>query len=317
MKISNVRAILTEEDILSIVQDYVKVEGLEIEKVEIKELITLYGTFKKGVKIPFKVDLGFGNIHENIINIIILKINVAKVGILSGIKNFAINKILSAFEIDGVEANHDTIAVDLRIIQKYVPFVNFKLNGIKTIDKGVEIEVEDISYVEDKKVEEIKPKKKTTDGYTKLRNSIQEKIPDKYKNLAEYALIIPDIIALFVRLLRDERVDIKTKLLIGGVTAYMLSPIDAITNLIPVVGELDDIAIAFFTLDKILNEVDKEIILENWQGEDNIVDKVSEGIGFITNVVGSQNISKIMSFIKNITKKKNICTISKKNDCME
>lgn len=317
MKVSNVRAVLTEEDLLSIIKDYVKFEGLEIDKVEIKELITVYGTYKKGIKVPFKVDLGIGSIHENIINIIILKVKVAKVGVFSGIKNFAIDKILSAFNIDGVDANKDTIAVDLKIIQKYIPYVNFKLNSVKVVENGLEIEIEDLSYVEDKKVEEGDSKKKTNDGYSELRNSVEDKIPDKYKGLVEYALIIPDIMALFVRLLKDKRVDIKIKFVIGGVTAYLLSPLDAITNLIPVIGELDDIAIVFFTLDKVLNEVPKEVILENWEGKDDIVEKVSKAVEFITNVVGSQNLSKIMNFIKNLTKRKNVHNLDTNNDGME
>ena len=59
-------------------------------------------------------------------------------------------------------------------------------------------------------------------------------------------------------------------------------------------------AIAFFGLNAIFNEVPKEIILENWQGEKDIIMIVKQGVAYISEVVGSRNVAKLITFIKKI-----------------
>jgi uncharacterized membrane protein YkvA (DUF1232 family) len=77
----------------------------------------------------------------------------------------------------------------------------------------------------------------------------------------------------------------------------LISPIDILPDSIPFVGRIDDIALAFFALDKIINSVPEKVILENWQGKDNIIYIVKEGVGYITNIVGGKNVAKVISFI--------------------
>ena len=45
------------------------------------------------------------------------------------------------------------------------------------------------------------------------------------------------------RLLNDPRVPLATKLIIPGVLVYVISPIDLLPDVIPVLGQLDDIAV--------------------------------------------------------------------------
>ena len=69
MKVSAAKVILTEEDILSIAQDYLKIDGLQIENIDIREIITIDGIYKKKISTGFEVKLGLGNIKNNIINL--------------------------------------------------------------------------------------------------------------------------------------------------------------------------------------------------------------------------------------------------------
>jgi uncharacterized membrane protein YkvA (DUF1232 family) len=48
---------------------------------------------------------------------------------------------------------------------------------------------------------------------------------------------------LAFRLLRDERVPTATKLIIPATLLYLISPVDLIPDLIPVVGQVDDVMI--------------------------------------------------------------------------
>lgn len=309
MKVSSVKVMLTEKDILEIIEEYVKVEGLVINNLDIKELITVTGSYKKGVAVPFKARIGIGSIQGNIVHIKIMDINIAKVGVLKVIKNFALKSFLKEFSENGVTAHKDTIIVDLNEIIKIVPAVNFKLKDLGIISGGIEAEVEDFTYVKDKEVETLGKNKerkeyiKVDDNYSKIRNNIDEKVPNKYNKVLEYAMIVPDIIALFWRLFRDKRVSIKVKLLIGGITAYLASPIDILPDFIPFVGKIDDVAIAFYGLQKIVAEVPKEIIIQNWQGEEDIILKLEEVINYLNQILGGQNVAKLLAYLKKLSRK--------------
>lgn len=317
MKITAVKAVLTGQDLLGILREYVVVEGLKFEKIEINELITIYGSYKKGITIPFKAQVGIGNIIENTVNLKIFNLNVMKIGVLSLVKNLALKTSLKDFYEIGIKVSKDNIAVNLGIISKLVPYVYFKLNKINVDIDTIEVELEQVIYAKNKETIKFEKNKKEAkdsirDRYSNLRRKVEEKVPDKYEKLAEYALIIPDIVVLFYRLFRDKRIGIKNKLLIGGITAYLASPLDIVPDFIPFIGKVDDIAIAFFGLNTIINEVPENIILENWQGEADIIQMVKEGVKYISQVVGAKNVDKLINLIKGFGSKKNHEENSKK-----
>lgn len=309
MRISAVKTVLTQEDILGIMQEYIKIEGLSFKNLIIDDFIILEGTYKKGINIPFKVKLGIGNIKDNILNVKIFNVNIAKLGILKGIKNLALKKLLKEFEEYGVKVEKETISLDLNGVSRFVPFFYFKLNKI-TVNKGaLEAEVENIVYAKDKETIDIKQKDKEykvpEDCYTKLRENIEEKIPDKYEMLVEYAMIIPDIIALLWRIFKDNRVSVVTKGKAIGVIGYLAMPFDIIPDFIPFIGKIDDVAIAFYGLNSIINDIHEEIILESWQGDKDIILTVREGVKYISEIVGSENVAKLLSTIKSLSKSNN------------
>lgn len=309
MRVTAVKAILSDQDLLGILKEYVVVEGLKFEKIEINELITVYGSYKKGVLIHFKAQVGMGNIVDNTINLKIFNINVMKIGLLKLIKNLALKTSLKDFYDIGIKVHKDTITVNLGTISKLIPYVYFKLNKINIIQDAIEVEVEEVIYAQNKETMKFEKKSKEAknsfkDKYSNLRDKLEDNIPDKYEKLAEYAMIIPDIVVLFYRLFKDKRVGIKNKLLIGGIITYLASPIDIVPDFIPFIGKIDDIAIAFFGLNVIINELPENIILENWQGEENIILMVKEAVKYISQVVGAKNVNKLIDFIKGFSSKK-------------
>lgn len=312
MKVSEVKAVLTEEDLLSILKDFVEVEveGLTFTKVMIDDLIIIEGMYKKGISIPFRAKVGIGNVYDNILNVKIFDINVAKVGILNGIKDIALKTFLKDFAEYGIKAEKNYLEIDMNLISKLIPYVYFNLKSVK-IEKGIiEADVKDIIYAENKETTKIKKKDKgnvdvrAKDGYYKFRKKLEGNVPEKYDKLLEYAMLIPDITALLYRLFRDKRVSMKVKMKVAGVAAYLASPIDIIPDFIPFIGRIDDVGVAFFGLNSIINDVPENIILENWQGEQDIIKLIREGVSYISKAVGSENVSKLIDFIKKIGKKK-------------
>lgn len=314
MRVSSAKFILTNGDLMSILKDYVKVEGLNFKSVEIGQFITVEGDYKKVVTIPFKATLGIGTIKDNILNIKILNVKVYKLGVLSPIKNFALKKSLSSFEKYGIKVEKDNIAIDLNEIPKLVPYFYFNLKDIVLQDSKIEVELDNVSYDENKEsiYEEEEPKCNVEDGYLDLRNGIVDSVPDKYKDLVEYAMLIPDIIALLWRLLRDRRVEKSIKVKVLAIIGYLAMPFDIIPDFIPLIGKIDDVAIALYGLNTIINDVPHEIIIENWQGDKDIITVVQEGVKYISILLGSENVAKLLATIKNLFAKKENKSYKKK-----
>lgn len=102
-------------------------------------------------------------------------------------------------------------------------------------------------------------------------------------------MVLPDITNLLYSLMRDEKVDKKTKILIGLAITYVLLPVDIIPDSIPVIGKMDDIGIGLVLLDKIIDSVDEEIILKHWKGNREFIIKIKELKNNLFNSIGRKN----------------------------
>jgi uncharacterized membrane protein YkvA (DUF1232 family) len=76
---------------------------------------------------------------------------------------------------------------------------------------------------------------------------------------------VPDCVVLFSRLLRDERLPRRYKLLVAALLPYLLLPFDLIPDFIPVAGQLDDAVIVALVLRRVMR-VRPELVEEHWPG---------------------------------------------------
>jgi uncharacterized membrane protein YkvA (DUF1232 family) len=83
----------------------------------------------------------------------------------------------------------------------------------------------------------------------------------------ELALVLPNLIRLFGGLLRDRRVPIPAKIVLGIASLWLASPIDLIPEFIPIVGALDDAIVAALALRFVLHSTDGAVIREHWHGD--------------------------------------------------
>jgi len=104
-------------------------------------------------------------------------------------------------------------------------------------------------------------------------------------DLKEYLLLAPRLIKLLWRLTRDPRVPARSKATLILLGAYLVSPIDLIPDAIPGLGQLDDLFIAAFALDRILNRVPDEIVLDHWDGEEDVLQVVRQILDISTGMV--------------------------------
>lgn len=64
-------------------------------------------------------------------------------------------------------------------------------------------------------------------------------------------------------LLRDERVPGRQKLILAAVGAYLLTPFDVIPDFVPVLGQLDDVAVVLLGLRWFIRSAPEEVVAEH------------------------------------------------------
>jgi uncharacterized membrane protein YkvA (DUF1232 family) len=103
--------------------------------------------------------------------------------------------------------------------------------------------------------------------------------------LKEYALFAPRLLKLIARLMRDPRVPPRQKAVLVLLFVYLASPVDLIPDFIPGIGQLDDLVLAAFALDGILNHVPEECIHEHWDGDEDLLQVTREILNIATGMV--------------------------------
>ena len=119
------------------------------------------------------------------------------------------------------------------------------------------------------------------DFYKSMRENIRSWLANKGKGYkyADYLLFAPDLFHLLCRLALDKRVPAAQKAKLAGAIAYFISPIDLIPEaIVGPIGYVDDIALAAYVLNSIINSGHGEIAEEHWAGEDNLLSVISRMI---------------------------------------
>lgn len=124
---------------------------------------------------------------------------------------------------------------------------------------------------------------KQQDFYEKLREKITtflETKTGKANKFAPYLLFAPDMFHLLTKALLDDRIDGKSKAIIGSGLLYFIAPLDFLPEgIIGPGGFMDDIIVATFIINMLLNKFSPEILEEHWAGDYKLLDalkKISE-----------------------------------------
>jgi uncharacterized membrane protein YkvA (DUF1232 family) len=82
-----------------------------------------------------------------------------------------------------------------------------------------------------------------------------------------YVTQFPAYLRLLGGLLTDRRVSVLDKLLVAGAIAYIVMPIDLIPDFIPFLGEVDDLYLLLFALQRLIANAGRPVLLAHWSGE--------------------------------------------------
>lgn len=316
MNITGVQAQLSNSDLISIFDEFVKFDKLKINKVIIDDNIKIQGTLIMKVKVNFEVDIELLGALNNIITGRFSGFKIMKVGVFRPLRSLALKMALKQINVNGIIADKDKIEIDIKKILQEIPYIDVDIEGLFIADRKINVEVSNINLsiagklnkerISDEIIDKPPvlsfPIRKVQDLYSSGRSAVEKKMPDKIKDISKYIFVVPDIIALIYRLLKDKRVKLKTKIAIAGSIVYLALPVDLIPDFIPLIGGFDDLGVAFFALDIIVNEVSLDIILENWSGENNIILVLKKGIDFLTNYTAAKNVERLYNVVSEINK---------------
>ena len=90
----------------------------------------------------------------------------------------------------------------------------------------------------------------------------------------ELALLLPNLVRMFGGLLRDPRVPLRAKIVVGIASLWLASPIDLIPDFVPIAGQLDDAIVAALALRFILRTTDGAVVRQHWHGDPATLERV-------------------------------------------
>jgi uncharacterized membrane protein YkvA (DUF1232 family) len=128
--------------------------------------------------------------------------------------------------------------------------------------------------------------------------AIREKVAGYTGAYADYVLLLPDLFLLVTRLMLDSRVEAKHKIYMGAAIAYVVSPIDLISERrFGAIGYLDDLVVIVAALNMFIVEADRQIVLEHWSGKADLLETVQKVLNKADELIGAGRLEKILSAI--------------------
>src|SRR5213593_4033539 len=115
-------------------------------------------------------------------------------------------------------------------------------------------------------------------------------LKSRMKNLL---MFLPNMIILTARLMVDSRVPRTERALFAGALIYALIPFDFIPDMIPFVGQVDDLFLISLTLLRLIDRTDDRVVREHWRGGGDVV-QLAESVATIAPFLMPRRISRVL-----------------------
>jgi uncharacterized membrane protein YkvA (DUF1232 family) len=113
----------------------------------------------------------------------------------------------------------------------------------------------------------------------------------RMKNLL---MFLPNMLSLCGRLMTDSRVPRTEKLLFAGAIIYAITPLDLIPDMIPFVGQVDDLYLVALTLLRLINRTDERVVREHWRGGGDII-QLANAVAQLAPKLLPQRVNRILT----------------------
>ena len=96
----------------------------------------------------------------------------------------------------------------------------------------------------------------------------------------EVLAVVPDVLRLLRSLVGDPAAPLDVRVVLVGLVAWIVSPIDLIPEFIPVLGPIDDVVVAVVAMRYVRRRVGVEDLRRRWTGSD-------DGFALLLRVIGT------------------------------
>ena len=116
------------------------------------------------------------------------------------------------------------------------------------------------------------------------------KLKSRMKNLL---MFLPNMVALCGRLMVDARVPKTERALFAAAVIYAIIPFDFLPDMIPFVGQVDDIFIIALTLLRLIDRSDDNVVRQHWRGGGDIV-ALAESVAAIAPALMPRRVARVL-----------------------
>jgi uncharacterized membrane protein YkvA (DUF1232 family) len=120
-----------------------------------------------------------------------------------------------------------------------------------------------VSKIQKSKLKDRKPKSERLQLKSRMQNLL---------------MFLPNLVTLLFGLLKDGRVPLAEKALFAAAIVYAVVPLDLLPDVLPFVGQVDDLYLIALTLVRMMSRSDERVLREHWQGGGDIVQLVDSVI---------------------------------------
>lgn len=117
------------------------------------------------------------------------------------------------------------------------------------------------------------------------------KLKSRMKNLL---MFLPNMVSLCVRLMVDSRVPRTERALFAAAVIYAVIPFDFLPDMIPFVGQVDDIFLIALTLLRLIANTDDNVVREHWRGGGDVV-ALAESVATIAPSLMPRRVSRVLT----------------------
>ena len=118
----------------------------------------------------------------------------------------------------------------------------------------------------------------------------KSELKSRMKNLL---MFLPNMIILTAKLMVDSRVPRTERALFAGALIYALIPFDFIPDMIPFVGQIDDLFLISLTVLRLIDRTDDRVVRQHWRGGGDIV-ALAESAATVAPLLIPRRISRVL-----------------------
>lgn len=118
----------------------------------------------------------------------------------------------------------------------------------------------------------------------------KSELKGRMKNLL---MFLPNMVILCGKLMIDKRVPRTERALFAAAVIYAIIPFDFIPDMIPFVGQIDDLFLISLTLLRLIDRTDDAIVREHWRGGGDIV-QLTESAATIAPLLMPKRIARVL-----------------------